>query len=217
MAIVSWYKCKLKNLDPAVPTKMVLMSIKFFFFFFAFTALVPIIYTLLSSFSNAEVFWQYLKRCGLLRGKNNNNKNQKTNGSKIQHDFLSQGRKHHFWLGTCFSADNTGEAPSAATPWRCLIYSTNNSVELSNTKKKEPNPKNHSGLSGAEFTGTRTSSAFSNATELNTMSLTIQDPSLCPNLCSLSSTSSIAASGDGGAEKEEGEEEGVYRDEEEGD
>lgn len=29
------------------------------------------------------------------------------------------------------------------------------------------------------------------------MSLTRQDPSLCPNLCSLSSTSSIAASGDG--------------------
>lgn len=131
-------------------------------------------------------------------------KKTKTNGSKIHHDFLSQGRKHHFWLGTCFSADNTGEAPSAATPWRCLIYSTNNSLELSNTKKKkkkkkkEPNPKNHCGLSGAESTGTRTFSAFSNVTELNTMSLTRQDPSLCPNLCSLSSTSSIAASGDGG-------------------
>lgn len=62
----------------------------------------------------------------------------KKNGSKIQHDSLSQGLETSFWLSTCSSADNTGEAtnaaPSAATPWYRLIYSTKNSLELSNAK-----------------------------------------------------------------------------------
>lgn len=72
MAIFSWYDCKLKNVNPAVPTKMVLMSIKVVFFVLGF--FLPLqhwsyyLYTTLifiSTFSNAEIFWQYLKCCGL--------------------------------------------------------------------------------------------------------------------------------------------------------
>lgn len=101
-------------------------------YFFALTALVPRLYTierLISTYLNAEIFWQYLKCCGrfFYMAK-----------MALRYNTTSSYRVGNIiWLSTCFSADNKGEAtnaaPSVATPCYLLIYSTKNSFKLRNT------------------------------------------------------------------------------------
>lgn len=63
MAIFSWYDCKLKNVNPAVPTKMVLMSIKVVFFLFRFFALTALV---LLFIHYANLHFHFFKRRNIL-------------------------------------------------------------------------------------------------------------------------------------------------------
>lgn len=143
MAIFSWYKCKLKNLDPAVPTKMVLMSIKSVFCLYS-TGSYYLYTTVIFFFFKRWNILAIFKTPWSLTWRKQQQQKKQHMALRCDTTFSSRVGKVIFWLGTCSSADKTGEAPPAATPWRCLIYSTNNSLELSKKKKSQEKKKSKS-------------------------------------------------------------------------